>query len=41
MVGGFFLVKCATRAEALDLAGACPAAAWATIEVREVGPCHE
>ncbi len=41
MVGGLFLGKCATRAEALDLAGACPAAAWATIEVREVGPCHE
>ena len=41
MIGGFFLVKCATRAEALDLAGACPAAAWATIEVREVGPCYE
>ena len=41
MVGGFFLLNCATRAEALALAGECPAAEWATIEVREVGPCYE
>lgn len=39
MVGGFFLVDVATREEALALARACPAAAWATVEVRETGPC--
>lgn len=39
MVGGFFIVDCATRAEAVSIAAACPAAAWATVEVREVGPC--
>jgi hypothetical protein len=41
MVGGFFLVDCATQAEALDLAAECPAAAWATVEVRKVGTCYE
>jgi len=40
-VGGFFLLNCATREEALALAGECPAAEWATIEVREIGPCYE
>jgi hypothetical protein len=40
-IGGFFLLTCATREEALDIAGACPAAEWATIEVRPVGPCYE
>ena len=39
MVGGFFLVDVATRAEAVAIAAECPAAAWATVEVREVGPC--
>ncbi|MDO9073785.1 MAG: YciI family protein [Rubrivivax sp.] len=39
MVGGFFLLNCATRQAALDWAGRCPAAAWATVEVRETGPC--
>lgn len=41
MVGGYFLVDCATREEALALAAECPAAAWATIEVREIGTCYE
>jgi hypothetical protein len=41
MIGGFFLLDCATRAEALEAARQCPAAEWATIEVREVGPCYE
>ena len=41
MVGGFFLLDCATRAEALELAAHCPAAEWATIEVREVAPCYK
>ena len=40
MIGGFFLVDCATREEAVELAGQCPAAEWATIEVRETGPCY-
>ncbi|MFO1326224.1 MAG: YciI family protein [Rubrivivax sp.] len=40
MVGGFFLVDVAGRAQALALAAECPAAAWATVEVRETGPCY-
>lgn len=40
MVGGFFLLDGVTREEALDWAAQCPAAAWATIEVRETGPCY-
>ena len=39
MIGGFFIVDVATREEALAIAAECPAATWATIEVREVGPC--
>ena len=39
MVGGFFVVDVATRAEAVAIAAECPAATWATVEVREVGPC--
>ena len=41
MVGGFFLLNCKTRDEALAIAATCPAAEWATIEVRGVGPCYE
>jgi len=40
MVGGFFLLDCDTREEALAIAAACPAAEWATIEVRATGPCY-
>ncbi|MBA3771985.1 MAG: dehydrogenase [Ramlibacter sp.] len=40
MVGGFFLLDCATRDEALAIAKSCPAAEWATVEVRETGPCY-
>jgi hypothetical protein len=40
-VGGFFLLDCASREQALRYASQCPAAEWATIEVREVGPCYE
>jgi len=40
MVGGFFVVECATRDEALALARECPAAEWATVEVRKLGPCY-
>ena len=39
MVGGFFLLDGVTRDQAIAIAGECPAAAWATVEVREVGPC--
>ena len=41
LIGGFFLLDCATREQALGLAAECPAAQWATIEVREIGPCYE
>jgi hypothetical protein len=41
LVGGFFLLDVATREEALACAAECPAAQWATIEVREIGPCYE
>lgn len=39
MIGGFFLLSCSSREQALAIAAECPAAAWATIEVRELGPC--
>jgi hypothetical protein len=39
MIGGFFLVDCASREEAVALAARCPAAQWATVEVRSLGPC--
>jgi hypothetical protein len=39
MVGGFFLLDCKTKEEALAIARECPAAQWATVEVRETGPC--
>jgi hypothetical protein len=41
MVGGFFLLTCPTRDEAVRIAHECPAAQWATIEVRELGPCFQ
>ncbi|HMA08301.1 MAG TPA: YciI family protein [Ramlibacter sp.] len=40
MVGGFFLLDCATRDEAIAIARECPAAEWATVEVRATGPCY-
>jgi hypothetical protein len=39
MVGGFFLLACDTHEEAIAIAGQCPAAEWATLEVRATGPC--
>jgi hypothetical protein len=39
MVGGFFLLNCKSYEEALAIARTCPAAEWATVEVRETGPC--
>jgi hypothetical protein len=41
MIGGFFLVDCATREEAVAIAAQCPAAEWCTVEVRALGPCYE
>ncbi len=40
MIGGFFLLNCATLAEAKAWAERCPAAAWCQVEVRETGPCY-
>jgi hypothetical protein len=40
IVGGFFLLDC-SREDAIRYASECPAAEYATIEVREVGPCWE
>jgi hypothetical protein len=39
MVGGILLLTCPTHEEAIAIARECPAAQWATIEVRELGPC--
>ena len=41
MIGGFLLLTCQTRDEAVQIAHQCPAAQWATIEVRELGPCYQ
>ncbi len=40
MVGGFFLLDCETKEQAIAIAAQCPAAAWATVEVREIAPCY-
>jgi hypothetical protein len=40
LVGGFFLLDCADAEQAIAIAGECPAAEWATVEVRELGPCY-
>jgi len=39
MIGGYFILDVATREEAVAIAGEVPAAEWATVEVREFGPC--
>lgn len=39
MIGGFFILACETREQAIALAQECPASQWATVEVRELGPC--
>ena len=41
MIGGFFLLTCGSREQAIEIARECPAVGWATVEVREVGPCFE
>ena len=40
MVGGFFLLDCASREEAVAIAERCPAAEWCTVEVRDLAPCY-
>lgn len=40
MVGGFFLIECDRIEEALEIAQTCPAARFATVEVRECAPCY-
>lgn len=39
MVGGFFMIDVDSREEAILLAAECPAAEWATVEVRALAPC--
>ena len=39
MVGGFFLLNCASKEQAVAIASECPAAEWAAVEVREFGAC--
>lgn len=41
IVGGFFYLTCETKAEAVAIASECPAAEWATVEVRKIGPCFD
>ncbi len=41
MIGGFFLIDCATRQAALEIARECPAAEWLTVEVRGLAGCYE
>lgn len=41
MIGGFFLLNCQTREEAIAIAAQCPAAEWCTVEVRSLAPCYE
>ena len=41
MIGGFLLVNCDTREQALAIAQRCPAAQWCTVEVRPLAPCYD
>ena len=41
IVGGFFLLDCPTKAQAVAIANECPATEWGTVEVREIGRCWE
>ena len=41
IVGGFFFLDCPSKADAIAIASECPATEWATVEVREIGPCWE
>ena len=39
VIGGFFLLTCDSREQAIAIAQECPGVGWATVEVRELGPC--
>jgi len=41
MIGGFFLLQDVNRDEAIAIAQRCPAAEWATVEVRGLAPCFD
>jgi hypothetical protein len=41
LIGGFFMLNCDTRERAIEIARECPAAEFATVEVRELGPCFQ
>ena len=40
MVGGYFLLDTDDADVALAWAERCPAAEWATVEIRGIGPCY-
>lgn len=40
MVGGYFLLDTEDEALAMDWAQRCPAAEWATVEIRRIEPCY-
>lgn len=40
MVGGFYMLNVKTHEDAVALAVRCPAAEWATVEVRALAPCY-
>ena len=40
MIGGYFLLDTEDPGVALAWAERCPAAEWATVEIRGVGPCY-
>ncbi len=40
MIGGSFLLDTEDPAVALAWAERCPAAEWATVEIRGIGPCY-
>jgi len=40
LLGGFFLLDCDDAEQAIAIAERCPAAQWATVEVRQLGPCY-
>lgn len=40
MIGGFFLLDVSSEQEAIEIATQCPAARFATVEVRELAPCN-
>jgi hypothetical protein len=41
MLGGYFLLDTEDPAVAMAWAERCPAAEWATVEIRGIGPCFE